>query len=275
MAATTKKEQAVYSHGHHKSVVQDHARRTARDSAAFLLPHIKPNSTILDVGCGPGTITADLAALVPQGSVIGCDPVESVLSQATSYAASRGLSNVTFEKVDANALPYADETFDIVTCHQVLQHVSDPVGILREMRRVVKRGGLVAAREADYATFAWYPEPKELARWAELYQMVAKTNGGEPNAGRYCHVWARQAGFDGEEVEATWDHWRYADERVRQFSESWAGRILQPGFLRTAVDKGFASEEEIRGISEAWKKWGTQEDAFFAIPHGQILCRKS
>lgn len=212
---------------------------------------------------------------MPQGKVIGGDPVESVLAQAASYTASRGLTNVTFEKIDANQLPYADETFDVVTCHQVLQHVSDPVGILREMRRVVKRGGIVAAREADYKTFAWYPEPPELARWAELYQLVAKANGGEPNAGRYCHVWAREAGFTHDEIDASWDHWRYSGERVKHFAESWNGRILQPGFLKTAVDKGFATEDEIRGISEAFKKWGVEEDAFFAIPHGQILCRKS
>ena len=212
---------------------------------------------------------------MPQGKVIGCDPVGSVLEQATADAASRGLSNVVFEPADANALPYADETFDVVTCHQVLQHVSDPVGILREMRRVTKRGGLVAAREADYATFAWYPEPPALARWAELYQLISRANGGEPNAGRYCHVWARRAGFESHDIGSSWDHWRYTGERVRQFSESWAGRIVQPGFLKTAVDKGFCSEEEIRGISDAWKAWGTQEDAFIAIPHGQILCRKS
>lgn len=274
--ATEKEEKAVYTHGHHKSVVQDHARRTAQDSAAFLLPHIKPTDSILDVGCGPGTITADLAQLVTQGKVIGCDPVSSVVDQARDYASSRGLSNVTFEVLDANRLPYADDTFDVVTCHQVLQHVSDPVGILREMRRVVKKGGgIVAAREADYRTFAWYPEPRELSRWAELYQAVAKANGGEPNAGRYCHVWAREAGFTGDEIDASWDHWRYSGERVKQFSESWAGRILQPGFLGTAVKNGFATEEEIRGISDQFKSWGVHEDAFFAIPHGQILCRKS
>src|ERR1700742_2132037 len=98
-AATMAQEEAVYSHGHHKSVVQDHARRTAQDSARFLLPHIRPHHTILDVGCGPGTITADFAALVPQGKVVGGDAVESVLEQAREFASSRGLTNVSFEKI--------------------------------------------------------------------------------------------------------------------------------------------------------------------------------
>ena len=268
------KEQAVYSHGHHKSVVQDHARRTAHDSAAFLLPHIKPTDAILDVGCGPGTITADLAALVPQGSVIGVDAIDSVLDQAKSFAKSRNLTNVTFQAVDANNLPFPDDAFDIVFCHQVLQHVKDPVGILHEMRRVAKSGGIVAAREADYKSFAWYPETPEISRWAELYQKISKTNGGEPNAGRYVHVWARMAGFAPKTVTATWDVWRYTGQRVTQFAQSWEGRILQPGFLQTAVREGFATEEEIKSISDGWRRWSTEEDAFFAIPSGEILCHK-
>ncbi|KAK4946363.1 hypothetical protein LTR10_014561 [Elasticomyces elasticus] len=267
-------EGAVYTHGHHASVVQDHARRTAQDSAAFLIPHIKPNHRILDVGCGPGTITADLAALVPQGSVIGGDAVESVLQQASAFASSRDLTNITFQKIDANNLPFPDNTFDIVYCHQVLQHVKDPVQILKEMRRVAKPSGIIAAREADYRSFAWYPELPEITRWADLYQQVAKTNGGEPNAGRYCHVWARQAGFEPSQIEATWDCWRYVGERARHFSISWNGRILQSGFLGTAVKEGFATEDEIKGISEAWRRWGEDDDVFIAIPSGQILCRK-
>nr|KAK5450601.1 hypothetical protein LTR18_000617 [Exophiala xenobiotica] len=275
---TPRKEEASYTHGHHASVIMDHARRTAQDSAAFLLPHIQPHHKILDVGCGPGTITADLAALVPQGSVIAVDAVESVLQQASTYAASRNLTNISFQTVDANDLPFPDDTFDIVYCHQLLQHVKDPVGILREMRRVCKpQTGIVAAREADYASFAFYPSPPEINRWAELYQLVARKNGGEPNAGRHLHVWARQAGFspDKKEIHASWDSWRYADERATQFSMSWHGRILQPGFMGTAVREGYATEQEIRALSEAWKRWGESEDVLVAIPHGEILCRKT
>ena len=268
-------EQATYSHGHHKSVVEDHARRTAKDSAGYLIPHIKPTDFILDVGCGPGTITADLATLASQGKVIGCDAVESVLQPAAEYAASKGLTNITFQRVDANILPYDDDSFDIVHCHQVLQHVKNPVAILKEMRRVAKPGGLVAAREADYKTFAWFPEVPELARWIDLYQDVARANGGEPNAGRYCHVWAGEAGFDPDVIDATWDVWRYSGIRAQQFSRSWSSRVLQPGFLTTAEREKFATTNEIKNISEAWKVWGDHKQAFIAIPHGQILCRKT
>lgn len=271
---STKKEQATYSHGHHTTVTTDHARRGAADSAGFVIPHIKPNFTILDVGCGPGTITADLATLVPQGKVIGVDFSESVINQARENAASRRISNVEFQQMDANELPFEENTFDVVFCHQVLQHVGSPVSVLTEMRRVAKPGGFVAAREADYGSFSWYPEPPLVKRWQELYLSVARANGGEPNAGRYVHVWAQEAGFKHDEIEATWDAWRYADERAKQFSESHGGRILQPGFLGTAIKTGLATEDEIKQISKAWLEWGVQENVFIAIPSGQILCRK-
>lgn len=271
------KETAKYTHGHHSSVVNDHARRRATDSAAFLLPHIKPHFEILDVGCGPGTITADLADLVPDGHVTGLDSVSSVLDQARSFAESRGLTKerLTFQHHDANALPFPDGTFDVVFCHQVLQHVGAPVAVLKEMRRVAKPGGIVAAREADYASFAWYPEPPLLDRWRELYGVVMKANGGEPNAGRYVHVWAKQAGFAQQEIETTWHAWRYGGVRAQQFASSWHGRALQPGFMGTAVKEGLATEDEVKQISEAWAEWGRHEDAFVGIPNGEILCRKS
>lgn len=269
-------EKATYSHGHHTSVVSDHARRTAADSAAYLIPLIRSTDTILDVGCGPGTISADFAALVEegQGSVIGCDASEAVVQQATELVKSRNLSNLTFQQCDANALPFADNSFDIVHCHQVLQHVKDPVGILKEMRRVARPGGIVAAREADFGAFAWYPEPPEIAAGLQLYQRVARANGGEPRAGRFCHVWATQAGFASQNISTTWGSWRHEGLRAQQFSESWSGRMLQPGFLQTAVREGFADEEEVRRISDAWKQWGSAPLAFFAIPNGEIICYK-
>jgi len=268
-----KTEQATYSHGHHASVVNDHARRGATDSAGFLIPHIKPNFTILDVGCGPGSITADLASLVPQGRIIGVDAAASVLEQARETAKAKGVTNIEFQQVDANALPFEDNTFDVVFCHQLLHHVASPYKILAEMQRVSKN--IVAAREADYGSFAWYPELPLLARWQSLYMSVSRSNGGEPNAGRRLHVWARQAGIKENEMELSWDVWRYQGERAKQFSESHGGRVLQPGFLGTAVKEGFATEAEVKDVSQAWYEWGVAEDALIIIPSGQLLCKKS
>lgn len=275
-------EKATYSHGHHPSVISTHARRTAENSAAFLLPHIKPHYRILDLGCGPGTITADLAALVPQGAVVGVDAVGTVLVQAQDLAACRGLGNLTFETGDANALRFGDGEFDVVFCHQLLQHVRDPVGVLREMRRCCKKGsGIVAAREADYAGFLWQPQLPELDRWGELYQLVARKNGGEPNAGRAMVRWVRQAGWDvqgGKEVKVSWNSWCFMGQDARDWAQSWKERTVHSDFAKGVVRHGFATEEELKGISDAWRRWGIDgevegwEDRIFVVGNGEVLC---
>jgi ubiquinone/menaquinone biosynthesis C-methylase UbiE len=143
----------TYTHGHHESVLRSHTWRTAENSSAYLLPHLRAGQALLDVGCGPGTITADLALLVGPGEVIGLDAGAEVVAQAEAHAAALGVSNLRFEVGDLFALPYPDESFDVVHLHQVLQHLGDPVAALVEMRRVVRPGGLLAARDSNYGTF--------------------------------------------------------------------------------------------------------------------------
>jgi len=163
---------------------------------------------LLDVGCGPGTITADHAALVTPGQVTAVEVTPGALELARAEIAARGRSNVTFAVADVRALGLADAGFDVVHAHQVLQHVGAPVRALREMRRVCKPGGLVAARDGDCAAFAWFPAIPELDDWQGLYLRAARANSGEPAAGRRLLSWARQAGFTA--VTATSSTWCYA-----------------------------------------------------------------
>jgi ubiquinone/menaquinone biosynthesis C-methylase UbiE len=151
------RETAVYTHGHHESVLRSHTWRTAANSAGYLLGSLKPHMKVLDIGCGPGTITADLAELVPDGHVTGVDRAPEILEQARATAAGRGLANIDFAVADVHALDHPDDTFCVVHAHQVLQHVGDPVQALREMVRVTRPGGFIAVRDSDYAAMTWYP----------------------------------------------------------------------------------------------------------------------
>ena len=91
----------------------------------------------------------------------------------------------------------------VLHAHQVLQHLDDPVAALIEMRRVCKSGGIVAARDADYAAMTWAPPDGRLERWLELYRSVAIANGGQPDAGRFLLGWAIRAGFSTIETGAS------------------------------------------------------------------------
>ncbi len=264
---------ATYTHGHHESVLRSHTWRTAQNSAAYLLPHLRPGLTLLDVGCGPGTITADLAALLAPGRVVAIDSEQSVLDQAAAHADSVGLSDrIEFAVGDVHELEFEDDTFDVVHAHQVLQHIGDPVRALREMRRVCKPGGIVAARDSDYRGFFWYPELPGLDDWLRLYVDLARANGGTPDAGRYLLAWAHAAGF--EDVIASSSTWCYADEQTRPWwGGLWADRVLKSQFARGAVDKALATEEELKALSAAWLEWGAHPDGWISLVHGEIVCR--
>ncbi|OFE16609.1 methyltransferase type 11 [Humibacillus sp. DSM 29435] len=260
----------AYTHGHHESVLRSHRWRTANNSAAYLLPMLHPGLSVLDVGCGPGTITVDLAEIVSPGRVLALEPTEAGLDLARAEAERRGVSNVDFAVGDVLALGQADDSFDVVHAHQVLQHVPDPVGALREMARVCRPEGVVAARDADYASFAWYPLLPRLDDWLQLYERVARANGGEPDAGRRLLAWARDAGLG--DIRPSASIWCYASEPDRRWwGQSWAARVLESDLASTALAKGLAEPDELQAISRAWVEWSRSDDGWFTVPHGEIL----
>jgi SAM-dependent methyltransferase len=267
------KETAVYTHGHHESVLRAHTWRTAANSAAYLLGSLKPHMRILDIGCGPGTITADLAELVPDGRVTGVAHAPGILDTARAEAAERGLTNVDFAVADVHALDYPDDTFCVVHAHQVLQHVGDPVQALREMHRVCKPNGYIAVRDADYSAMTWYPRSAGMDDWRDLYRRVARANGGEPDAGPRLRSWAIQAGL--RNITSTASAWCFStDEERAWWSGLWADRTEGSAYAAAAVEGGHATAAELAAIADAWRTWGRQAEGWLGILHGEILCRK-
>ncbi|WP_223587020.1 class I SAM-dependent methyltransferase [Microbacterium sp. OVT16B] len=261
---------ATYTHGHHSSVLRSHSIRDISNSAEYLRPRLTPSTRLLDVGAGPGSITVDFAGLVARVTATEID--ENALALSRGLAESRGVANIDFSVEDVHALSFADDSFDVVHAHQVLQHVGDPVQALREMRRVTVPGGVVAARDADYAGFHWFPMLPELDRWLDLYRRAAQANGGEPDAGRRLLSWARAAGF--VDVTATASTWCYANPEDRAWwGGMWADRILESALTRQLLDSGMATDAELRGISEAWHRWADNGDGWFLVPHGEIIAR--
>jgi SAM-dependent methyltransferase len=260
----------TYLHGHHDSVLRSHRWRTAENSAGYLLPRLTAGARVLDVGCGPGTITADLAARVPDGQVTAIDAAADVLALAQAEADRRGQANVSFAVGDVYELGYPDGTFDVVHAHQVLQHLTDPVTALKEMRRVCRPGGLIAARDGDYAGMFWFPDDQGLTEWQALYRTVARAIGGEPDAGRRMLAWARQAGF--ETIEASASAWCYTGPVDRPWwGASWAQRLTESPFGDRAVEHGLATRDDLERLAQAWRRWAASEDGWFLIPHGEIL----
>jgi ubiquinone/menaquinone biosynthesis C-methylase UbiE len=228
---------------------------------------------ILDIGCGPGSITIDFAHHVPQGTVTGLENVPDPLPAARNLAAAQGLTNITFMEGDIHSLPFPDSTFDIVHVHQVLQHIADPIQGLKEMRRVVKKGGIVSARES--AGMSWYPPNEGITKWKELYERMGRASGGNPHPGSQIHVWAMKAGFEEGAIKRSSGSWCFSSAEERRY---WGGSMVErtrsSGYAKRAVEGGFLSVEESEEIADGWEAFVEDEEGWFGMLHGEILCWK-
>jgi ubiquinone/menaquinone biosynthesis C-methylase UbiE len=262
-----------YSHGHHESVLRSHRWRTAENSASFLLGHLAAGMALLDVGCGPGTITAGFAQRLGDGSVVGIDLAEEVVALAREQHPSSSGAELTFRVGDVYALEFEDASFDVVFAHQVLQHLGRPVEALREMRRVLKPSGLLAVRDGDYGAFTWFPADLALDRWLAVYHQLTRRNGAQADAGRNLKAWVRAAGF--EDVVASSSNWTFASDEERQWwGGLWADRIRQSEFARQCLEYGFADEDDLDEFAGAFLRWANDPDGIFIAVNGEVLARR-
>ena len=262
----------TYTHGHHESVLRSHTWRTVENSAAYLVDHVAPGCEVLDVGCGPGTITVDIGQRVGPGRVVGVDRAGEVLEQARELAAAQGATNVEFAVGDVYALDFPDDSFDVVHAHQVLQHLTDPVAALREMLRVCRPGGVVGVRDADYAAMTCFPDVPRLVPWPDLYRAVARGNGAEPDGGRHVLSWALAAGA--VDVVPSASVWCFATPPERAWwGGLWADRVVASAFADQAVGGGHATVAQLQEVAEGWREWAAREDGWFAVLHGEVVCR--
>ena len=260
-----------YTHGHHASVVAAHAVRRASEAAAFVLPQLKSPMRVLDFGCGPGTITNDLAEhLLPDGSLVGIDSSDAVIEQARNAATEKNIANVEFEVNSIYETGYESSVFDAAYAHQVLQHLSEPVRALEEVKRVLKPGGICAVREVDWGASAIWPNDERLSKFFDVYSKVAERNGGDAFAGRRLKQWFTDAGFS--DLVVTTSTWTFAEgSGLKWWGDQWADRILSSDLAKRAVEYGIATNSDLKDISQGWLDWVQAEGAFFSFIQVEVV----
>lgn len=142
------------------------------------------------------------------------------------------------------------------------------------MRSVLKPGGILAARETDFSAMAWYPPYPELENWRATWQRVSRSTGCNPDTGRQGVSLALAAGYSRDQITATAGTWCYSTPEERQWwGGMWAERVLKSDFARKVTEGGFGTQEDLESWSTAWKNWVEAEDGWFALMHGEVICR--
>jgi ubiquinone/menaquinone biosynthesis C-methylase UbiE len=263
----------TYTHGHAAATVRQHGKRTADEAAAFLLPDLRPGMRVLDVGCGPGSITRGLAERVAPGEVIGIDLSRETLASAQEDATARGLTNLRYEEASVYQLPYADASFDAAYAHQVFQHLKEPAKALREILRVLRPGGLVGVRDVDWGTASYWPADPWIDKFIETHFKTWYRNGGEPRMGRHLRALFNAAGVDDLQISAA--VWCYATpEDTIEWGDSYAARLLTSPMGSRAVEYGFATRADLEAMAAAFRAWARHPDAVWAFVHVAALARK-
>ncbi|MGQ9680890.1 MAG: methyltransferase domain-containing protein [Candidatus Bathyarchaeia archaeon] len=161
----------------------------------FEIVGLKSGMKVLDAGCGTGAVARRMAAKVSPGEIYGIDIDSLFISEARKLAVNEGISNVKFDLGDVDDLKHDDGVFDVSYCRLVLMHIKDPVKTVKELKRVTKKGGVVAVSDNDDGGVLTYPEmPKMMDLWAK-YGSLAKTRGEDRYIGRQLFSILSQAGL--------------------------------------------------------------------------------
>jgi SAM-dependent methyltransferase len=240
--------------------------------AGFLLPHLRPGMVVLDCGCGEATTTMGLAEAVPAGRVVGVDLEMKSLAAARRDAAALGRSNLDWVAADGRQLPFHDAAFDAVLCHSMLETLADPASVVKELRRVTTRGGVVGAASAEYGGLILGGEQTTgPLRFYDIREQLWRVSGiAAPNMGRRLRGLFHGAGYP--RVEAFADFISYGTpDRVMAFARDRATECRDHELRAAVTRRGIASAEELADLATRWEEWGGDPGAFFAFPWCRVL----
>ena len=246
---------------------------TLEASAAYLLPYLRPGLRVLDFGCGTGTISVGMARAIEPGELHGVDMEQSQVELARSVSASQGRDNATFHVGDAAALEFPDDFFDLAHCHNVLMHIPDTQAVLREVKRVLKPGGIIACREVIADSCFTCPDFGVLYRGWNMFRDLLAADEGHPQMGKELKGHIVDAGFANLRMTASFSVYNSPDELdfIVRLVERW---FLSPEITGAAIKYGASTEKLVSDLKVAFEKWRTHPGALCAVAFGEAIANK-
>lgn len=261
-------------YGYDVEAIQDqYAGREAESVVDFLLPRLKPGMTVLDCGCGPGTITQGLARAAAPGKVIGCDLEPGMVERAASLAEGKELDNLSFQVGNILDLPFEDDTFDVVLSCAVTEHLNDPVKAMSELGRVTKKGGVVGITRTDWSASLFAPPCPSAERFIELFQHGFETQGATMFGGKDLPRLLQQAGLTVEELVVTFSN-AYMPEPVNPMVAGWAAWIENLPLFDRVIEEGLTTRAELDAMCAEMREWAAQPGTLAATGGCRAVARK-
>jgi SAM-dependent methyltransferase len=244
-----------YTPGHTQNAVAFMSQRSLESHGQFFLDYLHPGVSVLDCGCGPGTITLGIAVCVAPGNVVGVDFGTSQIEHARASARSQSIANAEFKTADCYSLPFADNTFDRVFSHALMEHLSDPRRALRELQRVLKPEGIIGVCSPDWGGLILSPPSPALTQAAQAYAALQSRNGGDLAVGRKLGPYLSEVGFKDVRMSARYECYPSLD------------------FIGTYLALQLEREHDLTS-AEAFRAWSRMEGGLFAQAWVAAIARK-
>jgi SAM-dependent methyltransferase len=235
----------TYTPGYSAAAATFMNRRRLEPNGAFFLPHLLPGMTVLDCGCGPGTITRDIAARIAPGKVVGLDFDATQVEQAAREARAQAIGNVEFRQGSAYALAFADASFDAVFSHALLEHLREPNRAVAEFMRVLRPGGVLGVCTPDWGGFLLAPPSEKLLLAFEAYKHLQNRNGGDVYCGHKLGLYLARAGFRDIRMQARYENY----DPLTTIGDFLAVNHDEAGDAKSAA---------------TWREWARQPNGMFA-----------
>lgn len=257
---------AGYDAGMH-SYLDSH---TVDRCAPFFTAYLRPGMSLLDAGCGPGTITVGLAPLIAPGRLAAVDVSAGEVATTKRRLESAGYGSADVVVADIRDLPFERDSFDAVFSHAVLDYLPDPERALAEFRRVLKPGGVVGVRSQNSGYAVISPPDEAVEESLNLFRRAIAAQGGDAYRGKMVGQMLKEGGF----------------ERIftRSSNETPDSREDWPGFCQAigaacgtgriaemALRNGWADEARLAEIVEAWERFGSDSANLLALSWGEAV----